>query len=95
MLSDFWSELEEAHAERFEAELVREVAESHPLFGKQVRAVAVRKLEKEVLFWLPVERRWVWVHLTWAKETSPKWPSVDVHETWESLVSALRDAGRG
>lgn len=94
MLSDLWTALGAADAERFEVELAREVAEGHPLFGERVRAVAVRELMKEVIFWLPVERRWAWVHLTWTTETSPKWPRVDVHDTWASLVSALRDADR-
>jgi prephenate dehydrogenase len=94
MLSDLWSELDAVHAERFEVELAREVAEGHPLVGEQVRAVAVRKLEKEVIFWLPAERSWVRVHLTWAKEASPNFPRLDVHDTWASPVSALRDAGR-
>jgi len=95
MLSDRWTALSAADAEHFEVELAREVAEGHPLFGEPVRAVAVRELKKEIIFWLPVERRWAWVHLTWTKETSPKWPSVDVHDLWASLVWALRDADRG
>lgn len=95
MLSDHWTALGAADAQCFEVELAREVADGHPLFGKQVRAVAVRELKKEVVFWLPGERRWAWVHLTWTKETSPNWPWVDVHDTWVSLVSALRDGDRG
>ena len=94
MLSDLWRELDGATAKRFEEELEHEVVAGHPLFGKQTRAIAVRKLEKEAAFWLPADQRWAWVHLTWGTESSPRWPSSAVHHDWQSLVAAMREAGR-
>jgi hypothetical protein len=55
------------------------------------RAVAVRK---EVLFWLPTQDSWAWVHLTWTEEAIPKWPASELVATWDDVVLAVRDAAR-
>ncbi|MBO0901773.1 putative glycolipid-binding domain-containing protein [Cellulomonas sp. zg-ZUI22] len=80
---------------RLEAELAREVVEGHRLHGLPVQAVAVHRPEKEVVFWLPQEDLWAWVHLTWTKESSPRWPSVVLCDSWQALVRELREAARG
>ena len=96
LLSDRWTEVHGLpEAVSLAVELTRELTEGHRLFDVSVRAVAVRKLRKDVLFWLPADNRWAWVHLTWATETSPAWPSSEVVETWHEAVKAVTDADRG
>ena len=53
-LSDLWTVVLDTEESRdLERELQRELAEGHVLIGREVRAVAARKLRKEVLYWLP------------------------------------------
>ncbi|MBT9254431.1 hypothetical protein KMZ32_01825 [Phycicoccus sp. MAQZ13P-2] len=93
-LSELWTDVRgtEAGAE-LEAELAREVAANHPLAHVSVQAVAVRKLRKEVIYAVP-DGRWVWVHLTWTKESDPRWPSTVIVPTWDELLAELTDGGR-
>jgi hypothetical protein len=95
MLSERWAHVHGSHAAApLEAELVREVAKGHCLSGLSVRAIAVRKLQKEVIFWLPAKHRWAWVHLTWTKDISPMYPRTEIVATWEEVVRVLRNAAR-
>ena len=60
---------------RIELQLGRELTPDRGLCGAAVRAVAVRKLEKEVVFF--DDDRRAWVHLTWSGQRgrSDRWPN--------------------
>jgi hypothetical protein len=96
LLSGDWADvLGSSEGASLEDELSREVPEQHRLFGVTARAVAVRKLRKEVIYWLPASNTWAWVHLTWRVETEPAFPSNDILDHWDSAVTLLREASRG
>ena len=60
-------------------ELEREVGPDHPLQGRRAVAVARRRDQDDVLFWLPDGPAYLAVvHLTWTgqRERSPAWPFV-------------------
>jgi hypothetical protein len=70
-----------ASAQRFATELRRETAPGHRLFGLTVVPIAFRRLEKEVVFWVPELGQWTWVHLTGRRSTIPlgPWRSSRIH----------------
>ncbi len=94
-LSDLWTVvLGTEEGRELERELKREVPEAHVLKGRDVRAVAARKLRKEVLYWLPQEKRWSVVHLTWTREHDPRWPTTVLCDTWREVLEELGDRDR-
>jgi len=72
-----WSLLSEKEARAMEEELAREVCKKHVLYEKSVNAVARRDDRDDFLFVDKNSDSIFLVHLTWSKETSPDWPSVD------------------
>ena len=76
-------------AAALETELARETSDGHPLFNVRAEAVAVRRHLKDVVFWLPDDGRWAWVHLTWTVEASPQWPAVELATDWTDLIGAV------
>jgi hypothetical protein len=94
-LSEKWTVvLGTADGERLREELVREIAVGHPLHGTRVQPVAVRQHVKETIYWLPDEAAWAVVHLTWAAEPDPRWPTAVLLDTWSHVVAELADRGR-
>jgi hypothetical protein len=61
---------------------------------KELVCVAWRRHMKEIVFWLPRSQQWAVVHLTWAVESDPGWPSTELGATWSDVVAELRDRGR-
>lgn len=95
LLTDLWTDVRGSdEAADLEAELVRELVEGHVLSGRAIAALAARKLRKEVIFAMPEENRWAWVHLTWQAGSDLRWPSTEVCDTWDELVALLQDSGR-
>jgi hypothetical protein len=95
MLSDLWTDVQASgEAQELEAELRRELSDGHVLAAQPVSVVAARKLRKEVIVRLLNDGRWAWVHLTWATESDPRWPSVEVRESWADLIGVLRESSR-
>jgi hypothetical protein len=77
-----WSQLNPADANPLEAELKRELSPGHPLFGRNLRAIARRDGYDDVLFTPTGDLTPVyWVHLTWAAETDPAWPWTEQYQT--------------
>jgi len=72
-----------------ERELDRELSPGHVLAGVKARAIATRTHLKDVIFWLPEESKWAWIHLTYNVETDPRWPSAFTADTWDDLVDEL------
>lgn len=86
----WWTVIGTPDAVELESELGRELPEGHVLRGIRVEAIAVRKRLKDVVYWLPESERWAWVHLTYAVETDPRWPSAVVAATWAEMIEDMR-----
>jgi hypothetical protein len=74
-----WRNLNDAEATKLGGELLRELAEGHPLRGCAARAVARRTDCDDVAFEIDRARLCV-VHLTWAKEADARWPKFEFVE---------------
>lgn len=62
----------------------------HVLFGEEVRSVARRKDNDDVLFYLPGnDVQFAIVHLTYSKETDPKFPHTVLLSTIEELRAKI------
>ena len=81
-------------AAELEGELRREMTKGHQLAGTALTAFSVRRLRKEVIFWLPERHEWAVVHLTWRAETDDRWPTAELCPTWEGVISFLADSAR-
>jgi hypothetical protein len=68
-----WRAIEGNEAATFEGELRREMPAGHALHGREVRAVARRDDRDDVAFEVAGAGLCV-VHLTWQRETDPRWP---------------------
>src|SRR5262245_42417949 len=60
----------------FLRELQWEIQENpnHPLHGKEARMIGWRRGYDDFILYLPEEARYVYVHLTWNRETHPTFP---------------------
>lgn len=95
MLSTEWTLLVgRTDRESIEEELRRECAPGHLLHGVRCHSVAIRRHQKESVFWLPDRKEWAVVHLTWHEETDPYWPTVEIRTSWRAVVDELRERGR-
>lgn len=85
-----WQPLDDAAARGFVAELEREVARGHALYGVPLRAVARLDGSDDVLF--AVEDgsgRFAEVHLTWCSgRDRPPWPMATLFDGWEAWSAA-------
>lgn len=73
-----------------ERELHAEITPGHVLDGVRFEIVAIRRLLKDVVGWLPDTQQWSWTHLTWTQEADPRWPSTDVYDSWEAMLADHR-----
>ena len=73
----------QGHAERLSTELQRELPSTHVLFGIRATAIAHRIDQDDVLFELEGQMPLAVVHLTWSRETDPRWPETTLFESWE------------
>jgi hypothetical protein len=71
-----WEPIEASSAAAFEAELKRELAPSHPLFGSELRAIGCGFGDDVLFQFADGSNRVAVVHLTWAGrvEADPRWP---------------------
>jgi hypothetical protein len=77
------------HTEAVLRELQKELAEGHPLFGKQVEPIAMRKDRDDVLLKVGDEPvNYAVVHLTWSgkKGRTPIWPITKLFASWGEWV---------
>jgi hypothetical protein len=75
-----WRNLDEREATQLGRELLRELAEGHPLRGRPARAVARRDDCDDVAFDIDGVGLCV-VHLTWAREPDAQWPRFEFVQT--------------
>ena len=77
-----WERLEPGND--FHLELEREVCKGHKLFGVMAKAISKRVDRDDFLFELSDDtNRFAVVHLTWQKEDSIKWPTVEFYKTFD------------
>ena len=70
-----WIAVSSELAANLEAELHRELPKGHQLCGRQLRAIARRQDQDDVLFRSATDDGSLFcVHLTWSKERDPQWP---------------------
>lgn len=83
-----WEPLTRELAAQLEAELQREIPPDHHVAGMKLRAVAKRGRRDDVLFTRidASEGQLFVIHLTWAQETDPKWPSTDSYNSMEDFL---------
>jgi hypothetical protein len=84
-----WWTPTEAEAARFDAELQSEIPADHPLADVTTVPVAVKKLLKDWIVWLPDQRLWAALHLTYTHETDARWPTVTFAPTWPELLAEV------
>lgn len=75
-----WRKLHEREAGQLQRELLRELAEGHPLHGRGARAVARREDCDDVAFDIDGSGLCV-VHLTWAHEPDIRFPRFQFVDT--------------
>lgn len=77
-------------AEKLLNELKGEIPSDHSLSGLTLKAVATRCNQDDVLFEIfGNEEKLAVVHLTWRKETDPRWPRTRVFSNWQHWVDAV------
>jgi hypothetical protein len=86
-----WRAVTGNDAAELEQELARELSAGHVLHGVEMRAIAVRRHLKDVVYWLPATERWALVHLTGRVEADPRWPSTFQTSEWDALVDEVVD----
>lgn len=91
LLPGGWFEVDGATARELESALAAEVAPGHSLHAEEVRAVAAKRLLKDVVFWVPGMGRWGLVHLTGRPESDARWPSASLHDGWGEVIADLLD----
>jgi hypothetical protein len=82
-----WHSIDPERAAKLTSELEREVGAGHVLYGKKVRALAMRQDCDDVLFEVPDDRgACAVVHLTWSMKTesAPKFP-------WTELFPSIQE----
>lgn len=68
-------------------ELEKEVNRSHILFGINLRTVARRIDQDDVLYQIVNDPgKYVEVHLTWAKNESELWPRAKIYNTFDEWI---------
>ena len=73
--------------QRFEAELQRELLPGHVLAGKKVSVVGKKRTYDDYLFLVHSDPpKLAHVHLTWQKESNPKWPWTVLYSTAQEWV---------
>ena len=81
------TDMSEKSAEVLTAELSSELVPKHVLYGLTARAVAARIDRDDVLFEIEgTDMALAVVHLTWRKESDPRWPTTRFFASWEQWV---------
>ena len=87
-----WRIIEDSHgiedrAGQLSERLQSKVPEKHVLHGLKVRAIATRIDRDDVLFEIEGgEMHLAVVHMTWRKESDPRWPDTKLFHSWDDWV---------
>ena len=82
-----WSAASPEQAAQAEAELPRELCAGHILFGRPVAAIGFRQDCDDVLFFLGESTpSFAVVHLTFQRETQPRWPDTALFDSLSAWV---------
>jgi hypothetical protein len=82
-----WQPLPSEHDSATVAELQREMCSGHVLFGRTVQAIGRRQDCDDVPFYLgETAPQFAVVHLTYARETRPEWPSTSLFDTLDAWI---------
>ena len=79
----------EKGADALTAELSSELVPKHVLYGLTAKAVAARIDRDDVLFEIEgadADMSLAVVHLTWRKESDPRWPTTRFFASWKRWV---------
>jgi hypothetical protein len=83
-----WTSIDDfpvSNKKAMENEIKKEIAESHPLYGKPLNVMARREDQDEVL--CESNAKYYVIHLTWSgKPELPSFPRFDEYESLESFV---------
>ena len=83
-----WRVLAEDEAAKLAAELRREISNGHVHSGLSATAVGRRADNDDALFYLgDAPPRFAVVHLTYRKETDPKWPHTVVYDSLDDWIA--------
>jgi len=72
-------------AEKFEAELQREMSNGHVLKDESFECIARREDRDDFLFYVTSIEKFAIVHLTWNVEKSPDWPTTTLYNSFDEL----------
>ena len=83
-----WQAVHPEHVVGLTTELQRELPSGHVLAGLVAVPIGHRSDRDDVLFRLgDSPHRFATVHLTFARETNPKWPSTVIFDTFEEFAA--------
>ncbi len=85
-----WVRLTPQEADRLQLELKQELCPEHVLYGISATALARKRQRDDFLFRIP-DTCFAQVHLTWAYEPNPLFPSTEVYASLEDWRTALED----
>jgi hypothetical protein len=84
-----WQALSPERAEHFLRELENELDVHHPLYGVELKPIALSTQADDVLFQLN-DGRVAMVHLTWkSRPETPPWPHHTIYLTFEDWVQKV------
>jgi hypothetical protein len=92
-LPDGWVPLDERRARAAEAELKRELHSTHVLYAVPAVALAKRTASDDYLFELD-QGRVAQVHLTYAVESTNRWPPTKIFSSRSEWLSTTLTLGR-
>lgn len=74
-----------------EMELAKELHPDHPLYGVEVKAIALRTDQDDFLFQIEDSEYYAVIHLTWRgrQEISPQWPGTSYYKGWKQVYECV------
>ena len=83
---ELWKPVDEAERRSLETELRNELVEGHPLHDRDLRIVARRCDQDDVLCSISESGVVAVVHLTWNRETDSRWPCVHIFNDFDAWL---------
>lgn len=81
---------DQARATKIAERLKKDLPNGHVLSGLELKAVARRNDQDDVLFEVfGGDQPLAVVHVTWQRETDPRWPSTKFFQSWDEWVDKV------